>query len=166
MSDGEIEPYDDVELVRRLREGEDTAFRCFLSRYGDALHSLAERRLGADMRRRLGPEDVVQSVCRTFFRRASLGEFDLPDAISLWRLLCAMTVTKIRMKRRFHTQQQRDVGLEQHLDSVAGESSNVPQLQETGNTPEEIAALTAFLVSEGGAFVNGQMINCNGGAET
>ena len=32
--------------------------------------------------------------------------------------------------------------------------------------PEEIAALAGFLCSEGGAFVNGQMINCNGGAET
>ena len=32
--------------------------------------------------------------------------------------------------------------------------------------PEEIAALTNFLCSDGGAFVNGQMINCNGGAET
>ncbi len=32
--------------------------------------------------------------------------------------------------------------------------------------PEEIAALTGFLCSNGGAFVNGQMINCNGGTET
>ncbi|MDA1309264.1 MAG: SDR family oxidoreductase [Proteobacteria bacterium] len=32
--------------------------------------------------------------------------------------------------------------------------------------PEEIAALTGFLCSDGGGFVNGQMINCNGGAET
>jgi 3-oxoacyl-[acyl-carrier protein] reductase len=32
--------------------------------------------------------------------------------------------------------------------------------------PEEIAALADFLCSDGGAFVNGQMINCNGGAET
>ncbi len=31
---------------------------------------------------------------------------------------------------------------------------------------EEIAALAGFLCSEGGAYVNGQMINCNGGAET
>ncbi|MBH68540.1 MAG: 3-oxoacyl-ACP reductase [Rhodospirillaceae bacterium] len=33
-------------------------------------------------------------------------------------------------------------------------------------TPAEIAALAGFLCSRGGAFVNGQMINCNGGAET
>ena len=32
--------------------------------------------------------------------------------------------------------------------------------------PEEIAALANFLCSNGGGFVNGQMINCNGGTET
>ena len=32
--------------------------------------------------------------------------------------------------------------------------------------PEEISALTGYLCSDGAAFVNGQMINCNGGAET
>ncbi len=32
--------------------------------------------------------------------------------------------------------------------------------------PEEIAALCAFLASDGGAFVSGQMIACNGATET
>lgn len=33
-------------------------------------------------------------------------------------------------------------------------------------TPEDIAALTAFLCSDAGGFVNGQMIAANGGAQT
>jgi 3-oxoacyl-[acyl-carrier protein] reductase len=32
--------------------------------------------------------------------------------------------------------------------------------------PHEIAAVVSMLVSDGGAFVNGQMIQVNGGAET
>jgi 3-oxoacyl-[acyl-carrier protein] reductase len=32
--------------------------------------------------------------------------------------------------------------------------------------PHEIATVVGMLVSEGGAFVNGQMIQVNGGAET
>jgi 3-oxoacyl-[acyl-carrier protein] reductase len=33
-------------------------------------------------------------------------------------------------------------------------------------TPAEIAAVVRMLVSDGGAYVNGQMIQVNGGAET
>ena len=33
-------------------------------------------------------------------------------------------------------------------------------------TPDEVAAAVALLVSEAGAFVNGQMIQVNGGAQT
>jgi 3-oxoacyl-[acyl-carrier protein] reductase len=33
-------------------------------------------------------------------------------------------------------------------------------------TPDEVAAVVALLASEAGAFVNGQMIQVNGGAET
>ena len=33
-------------------------------------------------------------------------------------------------------------------------------------TPEDIAALTGFLASDAGGFINGQMIAANGGTET
>ena len=33
-------------------------------------------------------------------------------------------------------------------------------------TPQDIAALTAFLCSDSGGFINGQMIASNGGAQT
>ncbi|MEZ5853970.1 MAG: SDR family oxidoreductase [Hyphomicrobiaceae bacterium] len=33
-------------------------------------------------------------------------------------------------------------------------------------TPDEVAAAVALLASDGGAFINGQMIQVNGGAET
>ena len=33
-------------------------------------------------------------------------------------------------------------------------------------TPDDIAALTAFLCSNAGGFINGQMIASNGGAQT
>ena len=33
-------------------------------------------------------------------------------------------------------------------------------------TPAEVAAVVRMLVSDGGAYVNGQMLQVNGGAET
>ena len=56
---------------------------------------------------------------------------------------------------------QAEAEMRAHIESMV---SRVP-VGRLG-MPEEIAALTGFLCSEGGAFVNGQMINCNGGAET
>jgi RNA polymerase sigma-70 factor (ECF subfamily) len=57
----------------------------------------------------LGPEDVVQSVCRTFFRRAQAGEFRLTESENLWALLCAITLTKVQEQTRFHRRKKRDV---------------------------------------------------------
>src|SRR5262249_14416558 len=76
-------------------------------RYGGLLEQLAERRLPTDVRRRVGPEDVVQSVCRTFLRRARAGEFQLGDSAGLWRLLCAITLAKVREQARFHRRERR-----------------------------------------------------------
>jgi 3-oxoacyl-[acyl-carrier protein] reductase len=47
---------------------------------------------------------------------------------------------------------------------VRGQVSKIP-LGRLGK-PEEIAAATAYLASEGGAFCNGQMIQVNGGTQT
>ena len=63
----------------------------------------------------------MQSVCRTFFRRAR-GEFQLDNSDDLWRLLCAITLTKVREKTRFHMRQKRglqnEVALEPGTDSA------------------------------------------------
>src|SRR5437773_883220 len=65
------------ELIRGLRTGERQATRDFWERYGAELHRVAAHRLPPGLRARLGPEDVVQSVCPTFLRRAQGGEFTL-----------------------------------------------------------------------------------------
>src|SRR5262249_56106846 len=72
-------------LIHGLRVGDAQAVREFCDRYGGLLEQLAERRLPTDVRRRVGPEDVVQSVCRTFLRRARAGEFQLGDTPAPWR---------------------------------------------------------------------------------
>ena len=82
-------------LVRGLREGDPQIVEEFCEQYGALLQQLADKHLSEDLRRRVGPEDVVQSVCRTFLRRARAGEFELADSEGLWRLLCAITLTKV-----------------------------------------------------------------------
>ncbi len=79
----------------------------FCEQYGTLLQRLADRHLSEGLRRRVGAEDVVQSAYRTFLRRAQAGEFQLADSEGLWRLLCAITLAKVRELARFHRRQKR-----------------------------------------------------------
>jgi len=102
--------------LRRLADGDGEIVEQFWAQYGARLQSLAAAHLNARMRRREAPEDVVQSVCRTFFRRVQAGKFEIADRESLWRLLCAITLAKTRQKARFHCSARRSVNQE---DTVA-----------------------------------------------
>jgi RNA polymerase sigma factor (sigma-70 family) len=125
-------------LIDGLRAGDPQAVRRFCEQYGPLLERLADRHLGAAVRRRVGPEDVAQSACRTFLRRARLGEFRLGDSAELWRLLCAITLTKAREQARFHQRQRRGLDREVPLGAVPAGAEG-PDLRAAGPTPDEAA---------------------------
>src|SRR3954466_3897383 len=111
------------QLIRGLREGDSRASHDFWEQYGGLLEQVANKHLTGGLRRRVGPEDVVQSACRTFLRRAKGGEFQLDDSDSLWRILCAITLTKIREQARFHMRQRRGLDQEQALRAGTADNS-------------------------------------------
>jgi 3-oxoacyl-[acyl-carrier protein] reductase len=57
--------------------------------------------------------------------------------------------------------QHKDAALTRHIEQ---QLERIP-LGHLGE-PQHIASLCGFLVSEGGGFISGQMIGCNGAAET
>jgi RNA polymerase sigma factor (sigma-70 family) len=127
-------------LVQGLRNGEPQQVREFCTQYGDLLYKVAEQHLPSRLRRRLGPEDVVQSVCRTFLRRAKDGEFQLVDSGSLWRLLCAITLTKVHEQARFHSRWKRGFNQEVPLALTTGAGSDDgPAIPAPGPSPAEAA---------------------------
>ncbi len=100
-------------------------------------------------------EDVVQSACRTFLRRAKIGEFELADAEGLWGLLCAITLTKVREQTRFHLRQKRGLDREVHPadDSQAGprlfqEVDHEPTPAEAAEFADQFAQLISGLDEE------------------
>jgi len=105
-----------AEWLQALVDGDDRTVAEFWEQYGQRLNRLAERHLSPRLNRRVGADDVVQSVCRTFFRRAREGQFELSDAEALWRLLCVITLTKCRLIARFHGRDRRGLDREQSLD--------------------------------------------------
>jgi RNA polymerase sigma factor (sigma-70 family) len=121
-------PQDDEWLIKGLMQGDGEAARVFYERFGPALQKLADKNIGPGLRRRVGPESIWQSVCQSFLRRAQAGEFQLTDSESLWRLLCAITLTKVREKARYHRRKKRSIDLERPLNHAAG--SDDPATQE------------------------------------
>ena len=82
------------ELLKRIRSGDDLAAAELLDIYADRLIALARSRLTAKLTRRLDPEDIVQSACRSFFRQTRAGRYEIRDSDDLWRLLAAITTHK------------------------------------------------------------------------
>jgi RNA polymerase sigma-70 factor, ECF subfamily len=126
-------------LIAGLRAGDGRVVQDFCDQYGGPLHRLADKHLAPGLRRRVGPEDVVQSACRTFLRRAKGGEFHLVDSESLWRVLCAITLTKVREQARFHRRQKRGLDQEQPMPS-SGDSRPGFDPVDPNPSPAEAAA--------------------------
>jgi len=68
------------------------------------------------------------------------GQFLLPDSESLWRLLCAITLTKIREQVRFHQRQKHGLAVEVPLSALDHEGgASVRPLTAPGPSPAEAA---------------------------
>src|SRR5262245_38849503 len=66
-------------LMQLLGAGDEEAARQVVDRYIDRLVALARQRLSQRLASRVDPEDVVQSVFRTFFVRVRAGQFHIAD---------------------------------------------------------------------------------------
>src|SRR5437870_434016 len=82
------------QIMERLGRGDPEAAREVFRRFARRLVGLARQRLDARLRQKLDPEDVVQSVFRSFFSRQAGGQFDLDDWDGVWALLTLITLRK------------------------------------------------------------------------
>jgi RNA polymerase sigma factor (sigma-70 family) len=82
-------------LVARWQEGDQDAARELFYRYSERLIALVRGRLSGKLAPRLDPEDVVQSVYRSFFSDARDHRCILEQSGDLWRLLVTMTMHKL-----------------------------------------------------------------------
>ncbi len=100
----------DSSLLRRFQTGQQDAATALYVRYARRLQALAKKQTGQQLSQRFDPEDVVQSVFRTFFRRASEGCYEVPVGEELWQLLLVLALNKIRTLAVYHRAQKRDAG--------------------------------------------------------
>lgn len=93
----------------RYRRGENDGPTLLFLRYAGRLRALAAAQSGPGLAARVAPEDIVQTVFRTFFRRAATGQYDVPEGEEIWKLLLVIALHKIRDAADFHRAARRDV---------------------------------------------------------
>jgi eukaryotic-like serine/threonine-protein kinase len=125
------------ELLRRYREGGESAAAEIFDRYVVRLTRLARSRMAAKLARRVDPEDVVLSAYRSFFVAARQHRFALQRSGDLWRLLVRITLHKVYRSAAHHRAEMRDVDRE----AVGVDAVDVSELSDREPTPDEAVAL-------------------------
>jgi RNA polymerase sigma-70 factor (ECF subfamily) len=131
-----------ADLMARLRAGDEDAAATVFHRFARRLIGLARVRLDAQIRQKVDPEDVAQSVYRSFFLRHAEGQFELTNWDSLWGLLTVIAVRKCgRWHGHFHTQ-ARNVAAEVSAQPVGDDSGSGWEALAREPSPAEAALLT------------------------
>jgi RNA polymerase sigma-70 factor (ECF subfamily) len=133
-----LDSHSDQNLVERCRTGSESAAAELFNRYVSRLLGVARRRIGERMNSRLDPEDVVQSVFRTFFTRLKNDQFEFADDDDLSKLLVRITLHKTLRQIAFHRAARRDPGQE----AVQGELSRQEIMQVMTREPTPATVVT------------------------
>jgi hypothetical protein len=97
-------------LMARVRKGDARAAEELLRQFEEQVRLEVQMRLrDPRLRRLVGVADVCQSVWRSFFVRARLGEYDIADPKELVRLLAGIARNKVARQARRHYATRRDV---------------------------------------------------------
>jgi RNA polymerase sigma factor (sigma-70 family) len=128
-------------LLGPLHAGDAKAASQIFQRFAQRLISLASRRLTPVVRAKTGPEDVVQSVFRSFFTRHRQGQFDLRDWSDLWTVLVVITLRKCCRRAAHYHAACRDVRREVALSPTVSDSGGGWEAVDREPSPAEAAQL-------------------------
>ncbi len=121
----------------RVDAGADEVF----DRFARRLVGLARSRLDRKVRQKIDPEDVVQSVFRSFFSRQAEGQFDINNWDDMWHILVVITVRKCGRKADGFRTAGRDIDREVSITQRDADDGPSRELAGREPTPDEVACL-------------------------
>ncbi len=127
-----------TELVDRWRQGDHQAANELYQRYVERLSGIVTAQLADRLRSRTDADDVLQSACRSFFRRVKDGQFEFDADDDVWKLLVTISLNKLRSQVRKHSAAKRDAAQE-----VSRSNNQVPDdfhLEKLTETPSPVEA--------------------------
>jgi RNA polymerase sigma-70 factor (ECF subfamily) len=130
-----------IEVAELLRAGDQGAATEVFRRFAGRLIALARTELDTRLRRKEDPEDVVQSVYRSFFTRYHAGQFDFATWDALWSLLTVITVRKCMGRAEHYHAQRRSVAGEVDAESTSDAADGLAPAIDREPTPLEAAVL-------------------------
>lgn len=123
-------------LIDRLRAGDEAAATELVQRYESKVRRVV--RFNDRLRSRFDSEDISQSVMKSFFVRARLGQFEeLHTPEQVLKLLTTMARNKLRNQIKFHTRERRDY----HRAT----SGNEEQVHDAASSPSQQVVLRELL---------------------
>jgi RNA polymerase sigma-70 factor (ECF subfamily) len=126
-----------ADFLNRLQAGEDVAAQELFARFTHQLVALALRHIDGGLRHKVEPEDLVQSVYKSFFLRFGAGNLELLNWNSLWGLLTLITVRKCAERAAYHRAARRDAARE--VAPPRGDEAT-PWLDPLGREPTPLEA--------------------------
>lgn len=125
-------------ILTNAQQGDSIAEATVHRRYVDQLVRVASQRISSRFKAKIAPEEVVQSVFASFFRRHRNDEYKFENWNDLWALLLRITICKCSDRIAEFRTLKRDVGRE-----LGGKNDNGLEptglLRTDGPSAEEIA---------------------------
>jgi RNA polymerase sigma-70 factor (ECF subfamily) len=140
-------PPDDsfADVMARLKVGDNAAAAEVFQRFTHRLIALARLHLDARLRQKVDPEDVLQSVYKSFFLRQAEGSLTLHNWQALWAILAVITTRKCGRWAQHFLAQKRDLNSE--VPTPAGAAADwlvfsaEPSPEEAAHLSELVEAL-------------------------
>ena len=118
----------------------DEPGRALFEQFSRRLIGLARTQLDVRLKHKVDPEDVVQSVYKSFFRRYGDDTIASQGSDGLWSLLTLITLRKCADRARYYRAERRNVAQEA-ASAAAGEEEFWREAAGREPTPEEAVTL-------------------------